>query len=49
MPVESPEMCITVKWVYFDAATNTSSNLTKIAVTNSLPIRVLRHLKIAST
>ena len=33
----------------FDAATKTSSNLTKTANTNSLPFRVFRHLKIATT
>ena len=50
MPVESPGMCITVYWVYlFNAALKTSSNLTKTANTNSLPLRVLRHLKIATT
>ena len=49
MPVESPEICNTVYWVYFDASTKTSSNLTKTANTNSLPFRVFRHLKIATT
>ena len=49
MPVESPEICNTVYWVYFDASTKTSSKLTKTANTNSLPFRVFRHLKIATT
>ena len=49
MPVESPEICITVYLVYFYAATKTSSNLTKTANTNYLPFRVFRHLKIATT
>ena len=50
MPVESPEMYITVYWVYFlMLLQKTSSNLTKTANTNYLPFKVFRHLKIATT
>ena len=41
MPVESPEMFITVYWVYFLILLQRQlSNLTKTANTNSLPFRV---------
>ena len=49
MPVESPEMFITVYWVKFLMLLQRQlSNLTKTANTSSLPFRVFRLLKIAT-
>ena len=50
MPVESPEMFTTVYGVQFLMLLQRQlSNLTKTVNASSLPFRVFRHLKIATT